>query len=125
MTEQSEGSPNERDPLAEREAAAAAAEAAAIGGQAPADDVDPAEQPVIEGGGGEAEGFEQAERDLVGQATHENPSVVPTEAAFTPEEDGAEAVYGEPDEIDPTEVVRDPREGDEDPGAGPGLAAER
>ena len=41
------------------------------------------------------------------------------------EEAGAESVYGEPDEIDPTEVVRDPREDDDDPGAGPSLAADR
>jgi hypothetical protein len=115
----------EAERLAEREAAAAAAEAAAIGGPNPDDDLDPAERPVVEAGGGEAEGFEQAERDLQAQASHEDPSVVPTGAAFTPEEEGAQQVYGEPDEVDPTEVVRDPREGDDDPGAGPGLAADR
>ena len=115
----------ERDRLAEREAAAAALEAASIGGPSPDDDVDPAERPVAEGGGGEAEGFEQAERGLVGQASHEDPSVLPSDAAFRAEEEGAEQVYGEADEVDPTEVVKDPREGDEDPGAGPGLAADR
>jgi hypothetical protein len=120
-----EGSDTEADRLAEREAAAAAAEAAAIGGPDPDDDLDPAERPVVEGGGGEAEGFEQAERELMAQASHEDPSVVPTEGAFKPEEEGAPQVYGEPDEIDPTEVVRDPREDDDDPGAGPGVAADR
>jgi hypothetical protein len=37
----------------------------------------------------------------------------------------ATAVYGEPDEIDVTEVVRDPDAGDDDPGAGPGIAFDR
>src|ERR687883_184324 len=46
--------------------------------------------------------------------------------AFPAEEesDRSDAVYAEPDEVDPTEVVRDPREGRDDPGAGPGLAPE-
>ncbi len=39
--------------------------------------------------------------------------------------DESGAVYGEPDEIDPTEVVRDPDEGEDDPGEGPGITAER
>lgn len=34
-------------------------------------------------------------------------------------------VYGEPDQVDVTEVVGDPAEGPDDPGRGPGLAAER
>jgi hypothetical protein len=37
----------------------------------------------------------------------------------------ATAVYGEPDELDVTEVVRDPAEPDDDPGQGPGIAADR
>jgi hypothetical protein len=115
----------EADRLAEREAAAAAAEAGSIGGPNPDDDLDPAERPVAEGGGGEAEGFEQAEKDLVRQASHEDPSVLPSDATFGAEQEGAQRVYGEPDEVDPTEVVSDPREGDDDPGSGPGLAADR
>ena len=47
----------------------AAAEAAAIGGRAPAGD-DEAFRPVAEAGGGEAEGFEQAEDLLVEHASH-------------------------------------------------------
>lgn len=35
------------------------------------------------------------------------------------------AAYGEPDQEDVTEVVRDPQEGPDDPGQGPGIAAER
>jgi hypothetical protein len=119
--------PVDADALAEEEAAAAAAEAAAIGGPPPDDHVDPAERPLVEAGGGVAEGFEQAEDELIRQATHEDPAVPPTEAAFSPEEesDRSTAIYGEPDEVDPTEVVADPSEGDDDPGAGPGVAPDR
>ena len=42
---------------------------------------------------------------------------------FTEEPD--QAVYGEPDEVDVTEVTRDPRERGDDPGEGPGIAADR
>lgn len=112
--------PVDADALAEEEAAA-------IGGPAPDDGLDPAERPLVEAGEGVAEGFEQAEDELIRQASHEDPAVPPTEAAFAPEEesDRSSAVYGEPDEIDPTEVVADPGEGDDDPGAGPGVAPDR
>lgn len=49
---------------------AAAAEAARIGGVAGDEDLDPAQRPVVEGGGGEAEGFEQAEQALIDHASH-------------------------------------------------------
>lgn len=83
--------------------------------------------PLREAGQGEAEGFEQAERELERQATHEDDRYSPRRDAFTPEEesDASSAVYGEPDEVDPTEVTRDPREGPDDPGEGPGIAADR
>lgn len=55
----------EEEELAQEEAEAAAAEAAAVGGDVPPDSDDPAEQPLIEGGQGEAEGFELAEKDLI------------------------------------------------------------
>ena len=59
------------DPRYEQEEIeAAAAEAAGIGGVAGDEDLDPAQRPVIEAGGGEAEGFEEAERELVEHATH-------------------------------------------------------
>ena len=48
----------------EEEEAEAAKEAAGIGGNVPPDTDDPAEQPLIEGGEGESEGFELAEADL-------------------------------------------------------------
>jgi hypothetical protein len=37
----------------------------------------------------------------------------------------ATAEYGEPDEVDTTEVVRDPDEDGDDPGSGPGIAFDR
>ena len=58
------------DPLADEEAQAAAAEAAEIGGTAGDEDLDPAERPVAEGGGGESEGGELAEEDLIDAASH-------------------------------------------------------
>jgi len=59
------------DPRREKEEIdAAAAEAARIGGVAGDEDLDPARRPVIEGGGGEAEGFEEAEEALIEHASH-------------------------------------------------------
>lgn len=49
---------------------AAAAEAAQIGGVAGDEQLDPERRPVIEGGGGEAEGFEEAEEALIEHASH-------------------------------------------------------
>jgi hypothetical protein len=54
----------------QEEADAAAAEAAGIGGVSGEEDLDPAELPVIEAGGGVAEGFEEAERVLIEHASH-------------------------------------------------------
>ena len=54
----------EEEQLAKEEAEAAASEAGEIGGEVPVDTDDPAEQPLIEAGEGEEEGFELAERDL-------------------------------------------------------------
>ena len=92
-------------------------------------------RPVYEAGGGPAEGFEQAEADLIDNASHGDGHGDPLSDAFTPEvaSDRAGVAYGEPDEIDTTEVVRDAGPardpGDEpptdDPGAGPGLAHDR
>jgi len=123
--EDGEMTPVESGRLVQEEAEAAAAQAAAIGGPDPDADLDPAERPVVEGGGGVAEGFEIAESDLVGQASHESAGLPPTDAALMPESERAGDVYGEPDEVEATEVVRDPLEGEDDLGAGPGLTAER
>lgn len=115
------------DPLLRREEAAAAAEASGIGG--PASDVegDEASRPLVEAGQGEAEGFELSEQELIDQASHAEDRRDPIADAFTPEVEGdaATSVYAEPDEIDPTEVVSDPREGPDDPGTGPGIAPDR
>ncbi len=100
------------------QADAAAAEAGAIGGPDPMPGADPADRPVAEGGGGEAEGFEQAEDALIRQASHEDNLSDPTADAFTPEaeSDRSTATYGEPDEVDSTEVTSEPSEGPDDPG---------
>jgi hypothetical protein len=80
MTESKD--PVERD--AEAEADAAAAEAGEIGGQAPADE-DPERFPVEQAGGGESEGFEQAEEALREHAEHGDPAPDPAREAFEPE----------------------------------------
>ena len=102
----SESSPEreERDPIAEEEAEAAAAEAAKIGGPTPDDYVDdPAQRPVDEGGEGEAEGFELAEEELIDRAEHGDQKHFPDGDA-PPAEEPSGAVYGEPDqEIDQDE----------------------
>jgi hypothetical protein len=119
----------ERDDLVRDEEEAAAAEAASIGGGVPRgeEDLDPAMRPLYESGQGDAEGFEQAEQDLIDNASHGDGRGDPISDAFTPEaeSDRSTAVYGEPDEEDTTELVRDPDEGDDSPAAGPGLAADR
>jgi len=132
MTPQERSSPSDDDPLVSEEELAAAAEAARIGGRRPDyaiddDHRDESWRPLEEAGQGEAEGFELAEHDLIEEASHGEGARSPERDAFAPEaeSDEVDAVYGEPDEIDPTEVVRDPREGDDDPGAGPGIAADR
>ena len=88
----------EPDPIAEEEAEAAAAEAAGIGGPAPDDSVeDPAERPLVEGGEGEAEGFELAEAELIDNASHGDQRGFPEQDAGRPEEP-TDTVYGEADE---------------------------
>ena len=93
---------SERDPSdvqAEQEADAAAAEAGSIGGRAP-DDEDPAARPVEEAGGGESEGFEQAEEELREQASHGDPGTSPSQDEFSPEQESdlETADHGEPDQ---------------------------
>jgi hypothetical protein len=91
---------------AEREAEAAAAEAAEIGGdpgpvvpdaadQAGEGD-DPAMRPLREAGQGEQEGFELAEADLIEEASHGDSLGSPEEDAGRPEEP-TDAAYGEAD----------------------------
>jgi len=101
--------PQERsraEELEDAQEAAAAAEAAQIGGSVPPSDADPARSPVEEAGGGEAEGFEQAEQALQRQASHEDPGTSPTQDAFSGEveSDRSDAEYGEPDEAEPRDL---------------------
>lgn len=79
---------------------AAAAEAGRIGGKGSAQDLDPEEQAVAEGGGGQAEGFEQAEDALVENASHGDGTGSPEADEFTPEaeSDRSGAEYGEADD---------------------------
>lgn len=87
-----------QDDLAEREAQAAAREAAGIGGPMPRTDADEAHRPLEEAGEGEAEGFELAEQDLVEHATHGDPGVDPSTLAGRPEERTGQE-YGEADDV--------------------------
>ena len=88
----------ERDPIAEEEAEAAAAEAARIGGPTPDDNIDdPAQRPVVEGGEGEAEGFELAEEELIDRAEHGDQKRFPDSDA-PPAEEPSNTAYGEPDQ---------------------------
>ncbi len=98
---------NDDPDFATREEWAAAEEARLIGGRGPAvggvnDDeiVDEAMRPVYEAGGGEQDGFELAERDLVRNASHDDGQALPERDAFTPEteSDLSPAEYGEADE---------------------------
>jgi hypothetical protein len=90
----------EEEALAKEEAEAPAAEAADIGGEVAKDSEDPAEQPLIEAGEGESEGFELAERDLEGIASHGDQHRFPGSVPPPPEEQ-SDAVYGEADEAIP------------------------
>ena len=88
------------DDLIKEEEAAAAADAGRIGGVAgDEDEFDDAMRPVYEAGGGEAEGFELAEADLIDNATHSDGRGNPEIDAFTPEaeSDRSTAEYGEAD----------------------------
>jgi hypothetical protein len=115
--------------LVEHEEELAAEEAASIGGAAPDYHTDEAHRALEESGEGEAEGFEGSEEELIEAASHGENRHNPAEDAFTPEVESDEsgAAYGEPDELDTTEVVEDPDAefDDDDPGEGPGIAAER
>jgi hypothetical protein len=100
----------QEDPLAEEEAEAAAAEAAEIGGPAPDDPIDdPAERPVVEGGEGQAEGFELAEAELIDNAAHGDQKRFPNRDASPPEEP-TNTAFGEPDEAIPQEADQDIRD---------------
>ena len=91
------------DPAREQ-ADLAAAEAAAIGGRVSSEpssqeEPDEAARPVEEAGGGEAEGFELAERDLVEHASHGDQHAARRAIEDAPEtsDDPRAAQAGDPD----------------------------
>jgi hypothetical protein len=89
------------DDLVREEEAAARRDAGHIGGVAgDEDDFEPEMRAVNEAGGGEAEGFEQAEQDLIRNASHDDGRGDPLSDAFTGEveADRSGAEYGEADE---------------------------
>jgi hypothetical protein len=93
------------DPAREEEERAAA-ESARIGGEtsseAPPDEpVDEPQRPLAEGGEGEAEGFEQAERELVEHASHSDEHAARRaiqDAPLDEADDARAAEGGEPDQ---------------------------
>ncbi len=97
----------EDDKLIRQEEDAAAAEAARIGGRSGMEGMDEAMRSAAEHGGGEAEGFEEAERLLEDQAAHGDPAVDPIRDASAVEADPDPAVYGEADQVDSTETEID------------------
>jgi hypothetical protein len=86
---------------------AAAAEAARLGGRSGMEEMDPAERASAEHGGGESEGFEDAEELLEEQASHGDHSVNPLRDAGGVEEERDPSVHGEPDELESTETEED------------------
>jgi hypothetical protein len=89
--------------LVEDEAEAAGAEAGHVGGDAPVESDDPAQQPLIEAGEGESEGFELAEKKLVDIASHGDQHRFPGSVVPPPEEAG-NAEFGEADEPIPPDA---------------------
>lgn len=82
--------------------AAAAAEAARIGGSPTSEDVEPvdeAQRPLDEAGQGESEGFEHAERELIEHASHGDQHAARRAAEDAPStgDDGRAAEGGEAD----------------------------
>ncbi len=131
LGERTAGSSDPLETLIAEEEEAAAAEVRMMGG--PVDinaGGDPAMEPVYEAGGGESEGFELAEADLIENATHGDGHGDPLRDAMAPEAESdlslQNVTYGEPDQEDVTETVSDPEAPDEDdPGRGPGIAMDR
>lgn len=97
---------DDRETLRQEEEAAAT-EAGRIGGRSGMEGMDEAERAAAEHGGGEAEGFEEAEELLEEQATHGDPPVDPLDAAAAPEVEEELAEYGEADEFESTETQED------------------
>ena len=99
-----ESDPTDRE--VEREEAAAAEEAAKIGGRSGMEDLPEEERPLAESGEGESEGFEQAEELLVERASHEDDTGGPLQDRPDPEPAAADRRddYGDADSIESTET---------------------
>src|SRR3954471_14763754 len=101
-----------RDDFADEEADLAADEAAHIGGtptyEVPLEDEDEAYRAVNEGGGGESEGFELAEEELIENADlgpgRPGGEIHVREGAADEEFDDDLAQYGEADSEDPEDL---------------------
>jgi hypothetical protein len=92
----------ERDEIEVREEEeAAAAEAARIGGRSGMEGMDEAKRASAEHGGGESEGFEEAEELLEEEATHSGPFGNPLDDAGAVEEEKDPGTYGEADDVQP------------------------
>ncbi len=89
--------------LVREEADAAAAEAGHIGGDAPVESDDPAQQPLIEAGQGESEGFELAEQKLIDIASHGDQHRFP-DSVVPPPEEPEQAERGEADQTIPPDA---------------------
>lgn len=90
--------------LLDEEERLAADEAGQIGGIAGDEGMDPAQRPVSEAGGGESEGFELAEADLIRHASHaddRSDSIVFHDApAAESESDRQTGEFAEADEVE-------------------------
>lgn len=95
----------------EQETAAAEREAAEVGGGPSEASGDPAQVPIEEGGGGEAEGFELAEQELRDHAEHRDAGGNPRYDRPDPEADRSDAVYGEADHAESNEDADGASEG--------------
>jgi len=91
---------NPDDELIRQEEDAAAAEAGRIGGRSGMEGMDEAERAAAEHGGGEAEGFEQAEELLIEHASHGDPGGDPLADAPETEKEEDPSVHGEADQLD-------------------------
>jgi len=87
----------------QEEADAAAAEAGRVGGIAPIESDDPAQQPLIEAGQGESEGFELAEARLRDIASHGDEHRFPDRDVGAPE-DREQVERGEADQTIPADA---------------------
>lgn len=104
MPEKSEDTEASLAPWEAQEVAAAAREAAEIGGRAGDEDLDPVQRPLVESGEGVAEGFELAEEELIEAATHGNSWADPLRDELSVEFDRPVGEYGDADHEDSSEV---------------------